>query len=142
LQLGAWGGHERNTDPIYDLLPELKRVRKQQGRTLSGGQQQMVAIGRALMAKPKILVIDELSLGLAPRVVSILIDNLATLNRESGLGLLLVEQNAHTAFSICDRAYVLELGRITHEGSSADLAKSPQIARAYLGELSELGSEV
>lgn len=141
LKLGAWRGHDRNTDRIYEMLPELRRVRKQQGRTLSGGQQQMVAVGRALMSQPEVLVIDELSLGLAPRVVSILVDNLAELNRDQGLGVLLVEQNAHIAFSLCHRAYVLELGRITHEGSSADLAVSPHIARAYLGELSELGSE-
>lgn len=141
LKLGAWKGQDRNTDRIYDMLPELQRVKKQHGRTLSGGQQQMVAIGRALMSRPEVLVIDELSLGLAPRVVSILVENLATLNRDQGLGVLLVEQNAHIAFSLCQRAYVLELGRITHEGASNKLASSPHIARAYLGALSDMNSE-
>ncbi|WP_449282454.1 ABC transporter ATP-binding protein [Leucobacter sp.] len=139
LQLGAWrlGRRERSTDTIFEVLPELVRVRHQQAGTLSGGQQQMVAIGRALMSRPKVLVIDELSLGLAPRIVSVLVSYLRELNREEGLGLLLIEQNATVALELCERAYVMETGRISHEGLSAELRSSPEIARAYLGDLSD-----
>lgn len=139
LQLGAWrlGRRERSTDTIFEVLPELVRVRQQQAGTLSGGQQQMVAIGRALMSRPQVLVIDELSLGLAPRIVSVLVSYLRELNREEGLGLLLIEQNATVALELCERAYVMETGRISHEGLSAELRSSPEIARAYLGDLSD-----
>lgn len=139
LQLGAWrlGRRERSTDTIFEVLPELVRVRQQQAGTLSGGQQQMVAIGRALMSRPQVLVIDELSLGLAPRIVSVLVSYLRELNREEGLGLLLIEQNATVALELCERAYVMETGWISHEGLSAELRSSPEIARAYLGDLSD-----
>lgn len=139
LQLGAWkrGRRERSTDMIFDVLPELVRVRQQQAGTLSGGQQQMVAIGRALMSRPEILIIDELSLGLAPKIVSVLVAHLRELNRSEGLGLLLIEQNATVALELCERAYVMETGRISHEGPSDELRASPEIARAYLGDLSD-----
>jgi branched-chain amino acid transport system ATP-binding protein len=141
LQLGAWrlSRRHRSTDRIYQILPELTRIRHQTARTLSGGQQQMVAIGRALMSRPEVLVIDELSLGLAPRIVDVLVEHLRTLNQEEGLGLLLVEQNATIALELCERAYVMEVGQINHEGSSAELRASPTIARAYLGDLSDWG---
>lgn len=139
LQLGAWrlSRQHRNTDRIFEVLPELVRVRHQQAGTLSGGQQQMVAIGRALMSQPEILIIDELSLGLAPRVVEVIVTYLRQLNRENGLGLLLIEQNAAVALDLCSRAYVMETGRISHEGASEQLKSSPEIARAYLGDLTE-----
>jgi branched-chain amino acid transport system ATP-binding protein len=119
------------------VLPELVRVRDQQAGTLSGGQQQMVAIGRALMSRPEILIVDELSLGLAPRIVGVLVEYLRELNREEGLGLLLIEQNATVALELCGRAYVMETGRISHQGLSEELKSSPEIARAYLGDLSD-----
>lgn len=139
LQLGAWrrGRRDRSTDRIFEVLPELVRVRHQQAGTLSGGQQQMVAIGRALMSRPEILIIDELSLGLAPKIVGVLVDYLRDLNRSEGLGLLLIEQNATVALELCERAYVMETGRISHSGPSGELRSSPEIARAYLGDLSD-----
>ncbi|MBZ3900256.1 ABC transporter ATP-binding protein [Streptomyces griseiscabiei] len=142
LRLGAWRlsgrGHgrrgQRDTAWVYELLPGLVRVRDRRAGGLSGGQQQMVAVGRALMSRPEVLVIDELSLGLAPLVVADLAGHLTELNRERGTAVLLIEQNARLALDLCSRAYVLEAGRITAEGSSADLAASPEITRAYLGE--------
>lgn len=93
----------------------------------------MVAVGRALMADPDILAVDELSLGLAPKVVAELARHLAALNRDRGTAILLIEQNARLAFDLCERAYVLESGMISASGRCADLAESPEVARAYLG---------
>lgn len=124
---------QRDTSWVYELLPGLVRVRDRRAGGLSGGQQQMVAVGRALMSRPEVLVIDELSLGLAPLVVADLAGHLAELNRERGTAVVLIEQNARLALDLCSRAYVLEAGRITAEGNSADLAASPEITRAYLG---------
>lgn len=139
LQLGSWrlGRRDRSTSRIYEILPELVRVRDQQARTLSGGQQQMVAIGRALMSRPRVLVVDELSLGLAPRITDTLVTHLRALHESEGLGLLLIEQNATIALDLCERAYVMEVGSISHQGPSAELRSSPEIARAYLGDLSD-----
>jgi len=135
LRLGGWrnGRHGRDTSHIYAVLPELARVRRQRAGRLSGGQQQMVAVGRALMARPDILVIDELSLGLAPLVVADLARHLRDLNVERGLAVLLIEQNARLALDLCSRAYVLEAGRIVAAGRSADLAGDARVAAAYLG---------
>jgi branched-chain amino acid transport system ATP-binding protein len=133
LRLGAYRVTERNPAWIYELMPELGRLRGRRAGTLSGGQQQMVAIGRGLMACPDVLAIDEMSLGLAPIIVDQLANRLAELNTEHGLGLLLVEQSARVALSVCDRAYVLETGRIVAEGSSAELRDSPFVVAAYLG---------
>jgi branched-chain amino acid transport system ATP-binding protein len=135
LRLGGWrnGRHGRDTTPVYDLLPELTAVRHRKAGALSGGQQQMVAIGRALMARPDILVIDELSLGLAPLIVTTLVDHLRALNTDRGLAVLLIEQNARLALDLCDRAYVLEAGRIALQGPAATLADDPRVAAAYLG---------
>ncbi|GIM96546.1 ABC transporter ATP-binding protein [Paractinoplanes toevensis] len=133
LRLGAWRDRTgRDTGHIYDLLPELVPLRKQAAGRLSGGQQQMVALGRALMARPDVLVIDEMSLGLAPRVVEHLAAHLRERNAE-GLAVLLIEQNARLALDLCARAYVLEAGRVVAEGPSAELAGSPEVAAAYLG---------
>jgi len=133
LRLGAWRTKDRNPEWIYAILPRLSELRSRRARTLSGGQQQMVAVARALMARPDVLVIDELSLGLAPIVVAELARDLEAIHAERGLALLLIEQNARLAFDLCDRAYVLEAGRNVIEGECAELAKSPEVARAYLG---------
>jgi branched-chain amino acid transport system ATP-binding protein len=137
LLLGAWRSKQRrDLSGIFELLPDLARLRKQVAGTLSGGQQQMVAVGRALMADPDLLVIDELSLGLAPLVVADLASHLSALNAERGTTILLIEQEVTLAFSICTRAYVLEAGRIVAEGPSDELARSPVVLQAYLGGLS------
>jgi branched-chain amino acid transport system ATP-binding protein len=133
LRLGGWSIRNRDTAPIYEVLPDLARLRRRRAGSLSGGQPQMVAVGRALMARPDILAVDELSLGLAPLVVADLARHLRALNAERGLAVLLIEQNAHLALDLCTRAYVLEAGRIVATGTSTDLAASPRVAAAYLG---------
>ena len=134
LRLGAWRlPGRRDTSPIYDLLPDLIRVRRQAAGSLSGGQQQMVAVGRALMGRPEALVVDELSLGLAPIVVASLAEHLRRLNAETGLAVLLIEQNARLALRVCSRGYVLESGRIVAAGSSDELSRSAEVVQAYLG---------
>src|SRR6478609_87600 len=133
LRLGAFRASDRNPAWIYELLPELAPRRHQRAGSLSGGQQQMVAIGRGLMARPDVLAIDEMSLGLAPIVVQRLAARLSELNAQSGLTLLLVEQSARVALGLCERAYVLETGRIVAQGTSAELRDSPFVEAAYLG---------
>ena len=137
LRLGAFRARDRDTSWVYGILPELERTRKQRAGTLSGGQQQMVAIGRGLMAAPDVLAIDEMSLGLAPIVTASLAKTLLRLNGERGLAVLLVEQSARLALSLCSRAYVLETGRIVANGTSRELADSPRIRGAYLGSPGE-----
>jgi branched-chain amino acid transport system ATP-binding protein len=117
------------------LLPGLDRARNQRAGSLSGGQQQMVAIARGLMAQPEVIAIDEMSLGLAPLIVRDLALKLAELNAQRGLAVLLVEQSARLALSLCQRAYVLETGRIVAEGPSQELAQSSHVKNAYLGGL-------
>ncbi|WP_285681459.1 ABC transporter ATP-binding protein [Actinoplanes sp. NBRC 103695] len=135
LRLGGWrnGRGGRDTTEIYRLLPALDGLRRRRAGLLSGGEQQMVAIGRALMARPDVLVVDELSLGLAPLVVTDLIAHLRTLNAERGLAVLLIEQNARLALDLCRRAYVLEAGRIVLHGPADDLAHNQRVTAAYLG---------
>jgi branched-chain amino acid transport system ATP-binding protein len=135
LCLGAWRSGQRDPARVYDLFPDLMKIRQQRASTLSGGQQQMVAVGRALMADPDVLAVDELSLGLGPIVVANLARHLRDLNRDRGVAILLIEQHARLAFDLCRRAYVLEAGRIVAAGPSAELASSPEVARAYLGGL-------
>lgn len=135
LQLGAWRSRNRDPDRIYEVLPDLQPIRRQLAGTLSGGQQQMVAIGRALMSDPDILAVDELSLGLAPIIVADLARHLTQLNTERGMTILLIEQSARLAFELCSRGYVLEGGRIAVSGTSAELANSPQVIKSYLGGL-------
>lgn len=118
---------------IYGLLPKLYELRDRPAGRTSGGEQQMVAIGRALMAEPRALAIDELSLGLAPLVVEQLVAFLHRLNEEDGVAILLVEQNALLAFDLCERAYVLETGRIVLEGESSQIRDRPEVHSAYLG---------
>ncbi|HEX5493013.1 MAG TPA: ABC transporter ATP-binding protein [Mycobacteriales bacterium] len=134
LRVGAWRSGDRDPTRVYRVFPDLARIASQRAGTLSGGQQQMVAVGRALMSDPDILAVDELSLGLAPIVVAELVGHLTELNRDRGMAVLLIEQNARLAFDLCHRAYVLEAGLIVAEGRCADLATSPRVMRAYLGE--------
>ena len=133
LRLGAWQVRDREVARIYELFPPLAEMRRRRAYTLSGGEQQMVAVGRALMGRPQLLAVDELSLGLAPLVVQDLAEHVRRLNRESGMAVLLVEQNARLAFDLCARAYVLEAGRVAMSGPSADLRRSPAVQAAYLG---------
>jgi branched-chain amino acid transport system ATP-binding protein len=118
---------------VLDLFPILKNRLKQAGGTLSGGEQQMLAVGRALMAKPKLLCLDEPSLGLAPIVIDELFDKIQELNDLHGLTVLLVEQNAFRALDIAHRAYVLNVGRVTMEGGGWELMENPSIQEEYLG---------
>ena len=120
-------------DRVYDLLPKLRELRERPAGRTSGGEQQMLAIGRALMARPRLLAIDELSLGLAPLLVQSLAEFLVRLNDEEGVAILLVDQSASLAFSLCERAYVLETGRVALEGLSSELAGRPEVRSAYLG---------
>ena len=133
LRLGAWGLRDRDPAPVYELLPRLREMRRRIAGTLSGGEQQMVAVGRALMGRPDLLAVDELSLGLAPRVVHDLAEHLRRLNREQGVAVLLVEQNARLALDLCSRGYVLEAGRVAMAGDAAELRSSPAVQAAYLG---------
>ena len=118
---------------VYGLFPRLDRLRKQSAGLLSGGEQQMVAIGRALMARPRLLICDELSLGLAPMVVHELFSLFRKLNVETGMSILVIEQNAHLALHNSDYGYVLESGRVVVEGSSKDLRKNDHVRDCYLG---------
>jgi len=118
---------------VFNLFPVLEERQKQMGGTLSGGEQQMLAIGRALMSRPKLLLLDEPSLGLAPIIVGLIFRTIRELNAE-GLTILLVEQNAKAALRLAHRGYVMESGRITKEGKGSDLLDDPDIKKAYLGE--------
>jgi branched-chain amino acid transport system ATP-binding protein len=137
LALGAWRRRRtagaRDTGRVYEVLPQLAGLRDRRAGTLSGGEQQMVAFGRALMAEPDVIVVDELSLGLAPMVTADLAGHLREINETRGVAVLLIEQNARLALDLCDRGYVLEAGRIRARGSAAELAGSADVAAAYLG---------
>jgi len=139
LALGAFSARGRalaqaRLERVYRLFPVLEERRRQISRTLSGGQQQMVAIGRALMTAPRLLMLDEPSLGLAPRIVESIFQTLTAINR-SGVSVLLVEQNVRAALRLAHRAYVLEGGRMVGEGPARDLLEDPHVRRAYLGPL-------
>jgi branched-chain amino acid transport system ATP-binding protein len=138
LELGAitrddHAGIRRDLDHIYSLFPILRERTKQPGGTLSGGEQQMLAVARALMARPKLLLLDEPSLGLAPLIVTKIFEVIRTLNQD-GIAVLLVEQNARMALKLAHRGYVLETGRITISAPAADLLNDERIKHAYLGE--------
>jgi len=120
-------------EEVFRLFPVLGDRRRQLGGTLSGGEQQMLAIGRALLARPKVLLLDEPSMGLAPRMVREIFDHIFRLRREWGMTILLVEQNARAALAIADQGYVLETGRIVLQGSSEELLANREVQRAYLG---------
>ena len=136
LEMGAYtqppAGVPRDLEMVYDLFPRLKERRSQVAGTLSGGEQQMLAMGRALMSHPKLLMLDEPSMGLAPILVEQIFDIIQELNRK-GSTILLVEQNAQMALSVAHRGYVMETGKIVATGSGAELIESPEIKRAYLG---------
>jgi len=138
LEMGAFlrrdrEGIRQDLEKVYELFPVLAERRRQQGGTLSGGEQQMLAIGRALMGRPRLLLLDEPSLGLAPIVVEKIFGIIQQINRD-GTAILLVEQNANLALGVSDRAYVLETGRVTLSGPSRDLAHDERVRKAYLGE--------
>jgi branched-chain amino acid transport system ATP-binding protein len=123
----------KNREYVFCIFPRLKERLRQTAGTLSGGEQQMLAIGRALMGEPKFLMLDEPSLGIAPRLISTIFEKIIEINREKGIAILLVEQNANLALEVSSYAYVLETGCVTIEGPSADLRKDPQLKAAYLG---------
>ena len=136
LDMGAFSRRGGNIDAdmerIFEQFPRLKERRKQVAGTLSGGEQQMLAMGRALMSNPKLLMLDEPSMGLAPILVEQIFDIIKDLHK-AGSTILLVEQNAQMALSVADRGYVLETGRVVQSGSGAELLASPAIKKAYLG---------
>ncbi len=141
LRLGAWKAPDRDCRRVYELFPPLLSMRRRKAGTLSGGEQQMVAVGRALMAQPDLLAVDELSLGLAPMIVDSLAEHVRRLNRDTGMAVLLVEQNARLALELCGRAYVLEAGQIVAGGPSLELARSAAMRAAYLGGAMDEGTE-
>ena len=137
LLLGGYGKtrHQlaQKLSQIFEMFPRLRERKQQLAGTLSGGEQQMLAIGRALMSRPRLLLLDEPSMGLAPVLVQQIFETILTIN-EQGTTILLVEQNAHMALAIADRGYVLETGSIVLAGEAEELAGNPQIRSAYLGE--------
>jgi len=136
LEMGAFTRANSTVEPglekVYELFPRLKERRRQVAGTLSGGEQQMLAMGRALMSAPKLMMLDEPSMGLAPILVEQVFDIIQSLHK-AGTTILLVEQNAQMALSIADRAYVLENGKVSLSGTGEELAKSEQVQKAYLG---------
>lgn len=137
LEMGAYTpparrNKEKNLERVFELFPILKERRKQLAETLSGGEQQMLAIGRALMSNPKLLLLDEPSVGLAPRIVAEVFELVKKIN-ETGTSILCAEQNVMQILSVSKRAYVIETGKIVNEGSSKKLLQSPEIKKAYLG---------
>lgn len=138
LEMGAYlrndaDGIKNDLEHIYTLFPRLRERKKQLAGTLSGGEQQMLAMGRALMSKPKLLLLDEPSMGLSPILVNEIFDIIKTVNKEEGVTILLVEQNANKALSIANHAYVLETGKITVSGKAKEVASNPRVKEAYLG---------
>jgi branched-chain amino acid transport system ATP-binding protein len=138
LRLGAYTRKDKSQvaqdlERVYGYFPRLKERSQQQAGTLSGGEQQMLAVSRALMLRPRLMLLDEPSFGLAPLVVRELFSILRTINAESGVALMLVEQNAAMALNLAERAYVIETGRVVLHGSAADIRSDDAVRRAYLG---------
>jgi branched-chain amino acid transport system ATP-binding protein len=138
LQVGAHTircakSRRQAADQVYALFPRVAERRAQFAGSLSGGEQQMVAIGRALMARPKLLMLDEPSLGLAPKIIAEIAQAILKLNRETGLSIILVEQNANLALQLSHHAYVLEQGRVVRHGTGADLLADDHVRKSYLG---------
>ena len=139
LEMGAYHRNDRkeiqeDMDHVYDLFPRLKEREKQEAGTMSGGEQQMLAIGRALMSRPKLLLLDEPSMGLAPVLVERIFQIIEEINKQ-GTTILLVEQNANVALQIATRGYVLETGEIVNAASAEELRQDPKVREAYLGEI-------
>lgn len=139
LEMGAYTRKDKanvkdDLDFVFTLFPRLKERLKQLGGTLSGGEQQMLAISRALMSKPKLLLLDEPSLGIAPLLVKAIFEKIVALNKATGITILLVEQNANLALASANYGYVLETGKIIMEGSAKELAHNEEVKKAYLGE--------
>ena len=139
LRMGAYRRGDRRAidddlERMYGLFPRLSDRRRQLAGSMSGGEQQMCAMARALMARPRLMVVDEMSLGLAPVVVDQLLETMTGIRRE-GVTVLLVEQDVHAALSIADRGYVMDTGEIVREGSARELESDPEVQRAYLGEV-------
>jgi branched-chain amino acid transport system ATP-binding protein len=140
LRMGAYRRHDKaaikdDLNRVYRLVPALAGRRRQLAGSLSGGEQQMCAMARALMARPRLMMVDEMSLGLAPVVVDLLLETMTQI-RSQGVTVLLVEQDVHAALSVADRGYVMEIGAIVREGSAKELKSDPEVQRAYLGQLS------
>ena len=138
LAMGAYLLHdsqqvERNREYVFSVFPRLNERLKQMAGTLSGGEQQMLAIGRALMGNPKFLMLDEPSLGIAPRLISTIFEKIVEINRHHGITILLIEQNANLALEVSSYAYVLETGRVVMEGESKQLRTAPRLKATYLG---------
>ena len=139
LEMGKFNRKDRKSemkedlDRVYHLFPRLKERTSQAGGTLSGGEQQMLAIGRALMARPKVMLLDEPSMGLAPMMIANIFQIITTINTELGTTILLVEQNAQQALQRAHRAYVLETGKVVKEAKASDLLNDPDVRAAYLG---------
>ena len=138
LKMGAWirkdqDGIQKDIDSICDMFPILRERYHQKAVTLSGGEQQMLSVSRALMSKPRLLLMDEPSLGLAPMVVSSLFANIQRINKERGMAILLVEQNMRAAIKIAEYGYVMETGNIVLEGTKAELENNKKVQEAYLG---------
>jgi branched-chain amino acid transport system ATP-binding protein len=138
LRLGAYTRHDKpgvraDFDRVYAYFPKLAERREQQAGTLSGGEQQMLALSRALMLRPKLLLLDEPSFGLAPLVVQDLFRIMRIINEEEHVSMLLVEQNANLALDLADHAYLIETGRLIVSGTSAEIRKDEAIRRSYLG---------
>jgi branched-chain amino acid transport system ATP-binding protein len=136
LMIGGYARHKSALGPeldfVFQMFPRLKERRRQYAGTLSGGEQQMLAIGRGLMAKPKLLLLDEPSMGLAPKIVEQILENISAINN-TGVTILLVEQNAAMALAISHRGYVLETGSVILEGTASELAGNDLVRQAYLG---------
>lgn len=138
LRIGAFLEKKKSVlderfEEVYSIFPRLKEREKQMGGTLSGGEQQMLAVGRAMMARPKLMMLDEPSLGLAPIVIDEMFEKFQEINKKLGISILLVEQNAYIALETAMRAYVLKLGKIVKEGSGRELLQDPDVQKAYMG---------
>ncbi|MCC6474760.1 MAG: ABC transporter ATP-binding protein [Burkholderiales bacterium] len=144
LQMGAYARRDKTAieadlDRVYGIFPALAGRRRQLAGSMSGGEQQMCAMARALMARPRLLMVDEMSLGLAPVIVDSLLDTMARI-RSEGVTVLLVEQDVHAALSVADRGYVMQIGEIVREGTAKELESDPDVRRAYLGEIATASS--
>jgi branched-chain amino acid transport system ATP-binding protein len=139
LQMGAYKRRDKrgindDLNRVYGIFPALAERRRQLAGSLSGGEQQMCAMARALMARPRLMMVDEMSLGLAPVIVDLLLETMTQI-RGQGVTVLLVEQDVHAALSVADRGYVMETGEIVREGTAQDLESDPEVQQAYLGEM-------